>query len=133
MDNVCQLDECNGIDRKWEIDKGVPRAATFTDNVTLKMDNQYPHNIMLADDLFNKHRLIVVSGRLKNFLQSRSLVQVEYLPITILDHKGQIASRDYVIVHPINPVDCLDVEQCVPRWSFIDKTRIKELKHFVID
>jgi hypothetical protein len=87
----------------------------------------------MTDNLINTRTLIVASLKLKNFLETRQLPKVEYLPITILDHKGRPASRDYFIIHPIEPVDCLDVSQCGAQRSSIDPETIQWLDRLVID
>lgn len=133
IENVCHLAELKGVERRWELSEGIPRAANFTGDATLSMDDRYPYNMLLADNLLNKNDLIVVSGRLKRFIETRAVPDVEYLPVTILDHKGRVAEKDYFVVHPVNPLDCLDLANSEPRWSAIDTTRIKELKKFVLD
>ena len=77
VENVCHLAEFKGVEREWELSKGVPRSAGFTANATLKMDENYPYDTLLADNLDNRSRLLVVSGKLKSFLESRTLKQVE--------------------------------------------------------
>jgi hypothetical protein len=69
----------------------------------------------------------------RKFLESRDLKNVEYLPVKILDHKGKVASEDYVIVHPIKPQDCLDLEKSEPEYNLINEDKIDEVKRMVID
>jgi hypothetical protein len=75
----------------------------------------------------------VASSRLKTFIESQAPAHVEYLPVTIVDHRGKPVKREYFIIHPVDPADCLDLEQCEPTWSAIDKTKIKRVKKLVID
>lgn len=131
--NACCLDELIGVDDVWELREGVPRAVTFPRNAVYTMDQDFPHDTLLTDNLINTRTLIVASLKLKKFLETRQMQQVEYLPITILDHKGKPASHDYFIIHPINPVDCLDTGQCGAQWSSIDKETIQWLDRLVID
>ncbi len=98
------------------------------------MDPEQPHNMLLTDSLRNTDRLIVGSTRLKSLLESRELTNLEYLPVTILDHKKRPAvGGDYWIIHTLDPIDCLKVDECVARLSPIKKTEIRSLKRFVID
>src|ERR1039457_2729633 len=106
IENVCQLVDLKGVEREWELDKGIPRMSSFPVNATMRMDDKRPNNTLLADNLFNTCGLIVVSERLKKYLSSQNLVEVEYLSLTIIDHKGRVASTNYFIVHPTNPVNC---------------------------
>jgi hypothetical protein len=87
----------------------------------------------LVDNLINTHQTIVASPKLRAFLEARGLKKVEYLPVTILDHRGRPASTEYSIVHPIEPIDCLDLAASQPHFSAIDKTTIQRVKKLVID
>jgi hypothetical protein len=133
LDNVCTLDVFKGVERSLDLNEGIPCAKDFPQGVTFQMDLSDPHDMLLADNLRNGNYLIVVSKKLKEFLESRSLKKVEYLPVTILDHKGRVASPDYFIVHPIDPVDCLDLDECSPTYSTIDPETINYIKELVLD
>lgn len=129
----CVLQELVGVDKVYNLRKGVPMGDTFPDKAGFTMDPDFPNNTLLTDHLLNTSMMIVASPRLKGFLEGRAIPAVEYLKVTILNHKGKAASRDYCIVHPIDPVDCLDVEKCEPTWALVDKTTINRVKKLVID
>jgi hypothetical protein len=76
---------------------------------------------------------IVVSKRVMEFLQSKKLPGVEYLPVPIVNHKGRIASPDYFIVNILAIQDCLDLKQSMPMYNHINKTEIDEVKQMVLD
>ena len=57
---------------------------------------------------------------------------VEYLPVSIVDHRGRIASPDYCIVNPINPVDCLDADKSGADWSELNEGTIDSIAKLVI-
>jgi len=131
--NACVLDKLNGVERQWEFREGVPRAAMFSENAVFTMDPDYPYNILMVDNLPNIHMLIVASRKLREFIETRKPEKVEYLPVTILDHRGRVASKDYFIIHPIHPVDCLNLDECGVRWSTLDENHISRLKRLVIN
>ena len=131
--NACVLKELVGVEQPSRLRKGVPVAAGFPEGAAFTMDPDFPDATLLTDNLINTDNLIVASSRLKTFLESRAPGRVEYLPVAIIDHRGKPASREYHIIHPVDPVDCLDLEKCEPTWSAIDKTKIKRLKRLVID
>ncbi len=131
--NACVLYSLDGVEDTFELSDGVSRAANFGDNATYTMDPNFPNDTILVDNLFNTDFRIVGSLRLKEFLESRHLPNVEYLRVTILNHKSKTASKDYYIVHPIEPAECLDAEKSGVRWSRIDKTRIDKVARLVID
>lgn len=131
--NSCALDPLEGVDRDWELSEGVPRAASFPAGALLRMSNRHPRDIALTDNLINLGRLIVASARLKDFLQARGLKNVEYLPVSIINHKGRVASKDYFVVHPIVPQDCLDLQASGARYSHIIPSDVASVQKLVID
>jgi hypothetical protein len=76
---------------------------------------------------------IVASKGLQEFLEKQGVPNVEYLPVVIVNLKGKTVSKDYFIVHLIEPVECLDLDKCEPTWGEVDETSIDEVKHLVID
>ena len=131
--NACALSGLLGVDKQYELLMGIQRQATFPNDAMFRMNPDFPHDTLLTDSLLNTDMMIVVSLRLKEYLHARELKNVEYLPVTILNHKQKAASRDYFIIHPIEPVDCLDIEKCVPMRSRIDPETIMMIKRLVID
>jgi len=97
------------------------------------MDLNYPRDTLLVDNLGNIDLLIVVSSKFKAFLESRNLKKVEYLPVTINNHKGRVASKDYYIIHPVEPVDCLDLEGSGAEMDFIAKSEVSSVERVVLD
>jgi hypothetical protein len=77
--------------------------------------------------------MIVASPRLTRVVQQAAPSHLEYLPISIINHKGKIASRDHHIIHPIDPVDCLDLTMCKPKWGVIKSDSIKSVERLVLD
>jgi hypothetical protein len=133
LPNACCLHQLKGVDDTFELVEGIPRVANFPADATYPMHPDFPHDTLLTDNLLNTDRLIVASRRLKEFLESQALTHVEYLPVTILNHKNRPASKDYFIVHPIDPIECLDEKASGAQRSNIDTDTIQKLKRLVID
>lgn len=55
------------------------------------------------------------------------------LPLTILDHKGKVASRDYFILNPVGLVDALDREASEPGYHVADRELIFRVARTVLD
>jgi hypothetical protein len=127
------LGSINGVERKWELREGISRAKDFSPTAECAMDPEFPDNTLLADNLANTAGAIIASTPLKSFLESRKVPKVEYLPITIIDHRGKPASRDYFIIHPVDPVDCLDLEKCEPTWNAVESSWIRKVKRLALD
>ena len=130
--NAFVLDALSKVEDRWEIVEGVPRAATFPFNVTFTVDPDFPHDTLLIDAFESTVAMTVISAKLKAFFEERTVRQVEYLPVTILDHKGRPAA-EYFILHPIYPVDCLNLKESEAKWDFIDDTTIGKVERIVFD
>lgn len=130
--HACVLDDLEGVDDQHDLNVGIPRAAGFPGNASFSMSADYPRNMVLTDSLVNTDLMLVVSLRLQRFLQMRGIEKVEYLPVAILDHKGKLAG-EYFIVHPLEPIDCLDVPSCGATFWSVDPDNIMALKRLAID
>jgi hypothetical protein len=133
MGNSCMLLPPENVERDWELLKGVPRAAGFEPGAIMRMSDLHPRDIGLPDNVMNQASLVVVSARLRRFLEERALPNVEYLPLEIVNHKGRVASADHVIVHAIEPQDCLDHAASGAAYSGILPTDVVRVSRLVLD
>ncbi|PCJ19749.1 MAG: hypothetical protein COB04_05425 [Gammaproteobacteria bacterium] len=127
------LVDMDGFDNDYELDVGLAQLDTYPSGVTLRMDSRKPSHTLLVDSVKNTQGVVLVSEKMKVFLDSQLLADVEFLPITVLDHKGRKLDAGYYIFHPINNVDCLDLENAEPEWDDIDDTVVASVKALVID
>ena len=120
----CLLLPPERVPRSFELYEGVPRATGFPADALFRMSHDHPKNMGLTDNLMNVGTLLVASLALKRFFEARPLKNVEYLPVTIVNHKERVASRDYFIVHPVVPQDCLDIQASGSTYSTLVPTDI---------
>jgi hypothetical protein len=57
--------------------------------------------------------------------------RIEYLPFTLINHKGRIHSTDYFIVNPIGALDCLDKQAST--IEYMEDGRIIAVISYVLD
>jgi uncharacterized protein DUF1629 len=131
--NAMTVRKVENVEQVFELRDGVSRAADFPADATYEADPNRPHNTILTDNLFNINGFIVASSRLRRLLEGRAVPKVEYLPVIVRDHKGKVASCDYSIVHPIDPVDCIDLQQSKVKWDKIVPSDIERISRLVID
>jgi hypothetical protein len=127
------LDEIVNFDDTHHFMLGKSLAKTFPDNVKIRMSADMPRDNVLTDFLENSESLLVVSGRLKEFLEERKLKALEYLPVIILNHKGKPVKEPYFIANPFDHVDCLELKASQPRYSQVRKQSIDRIERFVLD
>lgn len=133
VDGGCVLGALAGVERRFDLLAGVPRAAGFPLNASFAMDPEYPDDVTLTDSLFNTDMLVIASGRLATLFDERAAPALERLPVTIFDHRGRSVHMPYFILHPLEPVDCLVLDRCGAKRSRITPSMIKEIRHLVVD
>lgn len=106
--DACDLLEFNGFKRSYRLKRGMPLAEDWPDDVEMVMNEDTPDNTLLVDSLFNVKSLLVISERVRDFLQSRQIDGVEFLPLNIRNHKGRLIDESYFIVNITEAVDALD-------------------------
>src|SRR5262245_48917133 len=87
------------VEDDYELLRGVPRLASWPDDATFRMDEDFPDDVQLEDVLRAGQRVIVASERFKSFLVERAPRNNEFLPVTILNHKGRRVREPYWVVH----------------------------------
>ncbi len=120
--NTCKLESLQGWDDAWKLQEGVAVIDEYPSGAFYRMDPDYPNRVRLSDCLDNGNDLPVISAELKEYLEGRKIDGVEFLPITIINHKDRVASEDYWILNPTTVVDCLDVEASGVTLSPFDGT-----------
>ena len=97
------------------------------------MDADFPNDTLLTDCLKNSSGELVVSAGVVAHLQGSGVQKVEYLPVHIFDHRGRPVDDSYAIAHPVQPVNCLDLDACKPRWNATIPGQIRRVQKLVLD
>jgi hypothetical protein len=126
------LERLQGVDLDVELRMGIPCSESFPRDAVFTVNPDFPNNIRLADTFYNYKRLVLVSGSLKDFIASWDPVEVEFLPVTILDHKSRPAA-EYFIVHPVHPVDALIASESGATFSKRNPEWIQRVTKLVLD
>ncbi len=88
------------------LSSGKSAKAEYPEYIKVTMSNRGGKR--LSDFITNNENLLIVSQRIKSVIESVNHGPVESLPVSILDHQGQIASKDYFYINPLGHYDCLD-------------------------
>ncbi len=131
--NSCRVTDVVNVDKAWQLQKGISRARTFPRDAEVHMHPRSPKSVGLTDNLRNGARLVIASAGLTSFLQEQRLKAVEYLPVTVVNHKGRAVKAPYFIVHPVAPIDCLDVASSNPTMNEIIPTDIDWVEQIALD
>jgi hypothetical protein len=133
LDGACVLQDLRGLDQTFRLNNGTSLQQGFPGDVSLHMNPDFPNDLLLTDNLLNSDMIIVASAKLKALIDSRQPAKVEYLPVRIIDHKERVASADYFIVHPVDPVECIDENQSEYKTKRNDPGSIRSISRLVLD
>ena len=108
---------------------GVPLAAWFPPSAPYTMSSRYPQARTLYDLQNNTLQILVVSKALRSVMERFDGQHIEFLPITLRDHRDKVASTEYSIVNVLGLTECVDranssfsVDPFIPtRISHVDK------------
>ena len=131
-EGFCVLQSPEGIEKAYQLNRGIARAEGWPSDVVCRMDPEYPKDIQLADNLYGT-LYIVISNRIKQLLLSEIVSKVEFLPVSIRNHKGRIASKDYFIMNPLDVVSCIDLDKSFVRWNHIKNDLINSCNQLVLN
>ncbi|HVE86926.1 MAG TPA: DUF1629 domain-containing protein [Myxococcales bacterium] len=114
----------------WDWYSGEPLAKKFPKNATANFDDHYPDRRTLMDFLDNSMERVIASGKVKDILDGLKVKQIEWLPVTVKDHKGKALPDPYFVMNPLGGQDAIDMEKSdVIMDNLIegDVSRIKKL------
>lgn len=97
--------------QSWKLTEGEAAGDEFPENAKIPMSSK-ERGIEIPDVVGNSRGFFIVSGRLKAVVEELGL-PVEILPISILNHRKRVASRDHFILNPLGSFDCLDHDRSV--------------------
>ena len=131
LHNPAHLDELKGYDG-YDFPEGKPIGTAWPRNVKALMSKMYRTHNKLYDDVPNPFGAKVCSKRVVDFLRSKELPNLEFLPVTIIDTHDKPVKKDYFIVHVLQPQDALDKRASKAQMNALDKTMITEVESFVL-
>ncbi|WP_163786508.1 imm11 family protein [Myxococcus vastator] len=109
--NYCFIDEYPsevGI-KSYKIGKGLKLGTDYPEDSRVYMADRYT-GIQLSDLIENACGMLIVSKRIKETFERVNKGPVEYLPLTICNHKKRVASTEHFIINPLGTVDCLNLK-----------------------
>ena len=120
--------------KDYEYSEGIPLADRHPAGVSSAMyyDPSYPDRIKLFDFVDNLDGVLVANQKVVNILQDFSVDNVEFLPVWLMDHQDQPASKDYFILNVLGGVDIIDMEASTYRMDALIEDQIDRIKNLVV-
>lgn len=112
------------------IASGESAAEEYPENVIAKMDPN-EGGIVLSDFIANSELCLICSERVKLVIEKLCGDSCEYLPVSIENHKGRIASSEYFYINPLGLHDVLN--QSLSEIDRTDDGDVIDVEKFVLD
>ena len=130
---VCVLGGIVGMERPYELQQGMQLAPSWPKDARFKMDDDLPRDTKLEDFLNNLPSVLVVSERVRAFLEAEKVKLIEFLPVTILNHKGRSEKAPYFIANCTENQDCIDESKATFKPNAIDPDVWISVQNIVLD
>lgn len=130
-DGICKLKGLTGVPKSFQIDNGISRLQGWPTEAAAAMDPDFPKDLALADSLYGAN-FLVISGKAKQLIEQETTDKIEFLPMKIINHKGRVASQDYLVVNPLDIVDCIDKDASSVEFNPINKDMISGCAQLVL-
>ncbi len=99
--------------------------------VSVKLAEDMP-GLILPSFIGNTGRLLIVHKDVSEEVLKFNPGEIQVLPLTVLNHKNRIHSRDYVFLNPLHRIECVNIKLSKvlrhPR-----KAKILKIKKIVLD
>lgn len=129
----CILEYIEGFDDDYKLGRGDSLTEEWPDGVAFRMSQNYKNQIKLSDNLLTPERIIIASKRLSEFFLEKEIKNLEYLPVTIINHKNRVADTEYSVVNLVTTQDCVDIEKSGVVWNKINSNYITSFDNLVLD
>jgi hypothetical protein len=118
--------------KNWRYAEGESLLKEFPKKAEVKFSSSWPQKRTLLDFLDTSESSLFVSNRVRDILEGLKAPGLEFLPVTVKDHKGNVASADYFILNPLNTQDAIDMEKSDVVMSSLDEGQIMDVNKLVL-
>lgn len=111
--------------------EGVSCKDWYPENVECQLDEEA--GMVLADVIPGPASMRVVSEPLKKLLEHEASCEIEFLPISIRDHRDHLIGENYYIANVLEVIFCMDRDKSDYVESSLDETRVHTHRHLYLD
>ncbi|SEK53776.1 hypothetical protein SAMN05444354_101820 [Stigmatella aurantiaca] len=115
------------------LDRGERVAQLFPPDATVRFSEDYPTRRKVCDFMSTIFGAHIVSAKVKRILEEQGANNCEFIPLTILDHKSKLASKEHFLLNVLGHVEAVDMERSQVVMNSILKDRIGNFEHMVLD
>ncbi|WP_147444220.1 MULTISPECIES: imm11 family protein [Corallococcus] len=109
----------------WRYLEPQPLAHEFLAGAVMGFSPSFPERRKVYDFVNNSRALQVVSMRVRRIVAELAPNEVEFLPVTLVDHDKEVVSREHFIMNLLHRREVIDLEHSDVVRSSILKTEIQ--------
>jgi hypothetical protein len=117
----------------WKFDEGESLIKQYPKKAVVQFSSNFPEDRALSDFQENILSAFIISEKVRGVLESLKITNAEYLPVSILDHKGQVVGKNYAFLNLLGGEEALDMEKGVYRMNSLDEGQVGRVKKLVIN
>ncbi|MBL0696457.1 hypothetical protein JJE73_22695 [Comamonas sp. JC664] len=121
------------FERDFELFDGISRTSDSSADAYFEMDEDFPDDIRTEDFIVELTSLLVISERTRQALDATGMKNNEFLPVTILNHKGRKEKGPFHILHQVMLQDCIDFEKTVCERNALDPDLLSSISQLALD
>ena len=109
----------------WRYLEPQPLAREFREGARMGFSPSFPERRKVYDFVHNVLDLQVVSANVRRIVAELAPDDVEFLPVTLVDHNKDVVSREHFIMNMLHRREVIDLEHSEVVKSSILKTEIQ--------
>lgn len=110
-----------------EFFEGRPLAGRFPAGGAMRFSGGFRKFIKVLDSVANTTASPIVSGKIRGILEKVAKKDCEFLPVTLIDHKGKVASKEHFVLNVLRIEDAVDMKRSKYKRSPFDPEQIDDL------
>lgn len=100
-----------------QLRKGEQVGKIDLPEIKYRMDPDFD-GIKVSDFINSGFPWFMVTEKAKQIIEDNATVEIEYMPFTLLNHKGRVAAENCYMLNVIGQVDCVDRDKTEATDSF---------------
>lgn len=116
----------------WKYDEGIPLAAGYPAGGSVHFSKNFPDARELLDFQPNTLGSLITSRKVRTVLEQAGVANVEYLPVSIENHRGTVVGADYAFANVLGSEAAIDLEKSDYRMDNLEKDQIDRMRELVL-
>ena len=122
----------SNLKKKYQLLKGVSRSEDWPSDMAFKFSDNRAEGMVLTDWIQNAFALLLVSDRFKTVLEACEPDHIEYLPVAMADHRGEIVDGRYWVVNSLVLPPVVDRSKSIFEPAGADEGKMSKFEKLVL-